>query len=149
MAQTITSLADLKQGVDTAVAAEAAPAEPKLDQYGRAYATGRRKDAAPSAPAAGAAGSGETCPMDCDSLRAGRVSPACRQLMAPLYDACPAEGAATRADVEELAAWLFRTMPEPMRTEMTRDTVETVMDMPSTIREDWVRKLRAQRDQAL
>ncbi|MFM2041715.1 MAG: hypothetical protein RLY86_291 [Pseudomonadota bacterium] len=45
MAQTINSLADLKQGVDTTTLTAAAPAEPKLDQYGRAYATGKRKDA--------------------------------------------------------------------------------------------------------
>ncbi len=44
MAQTITSLADLKQtGVAPAAAAETA--EPKLDKHGRAYATGKRKDA--------------------------------------------------------------------------------------------------------
>ena len=110
---------------------------------------GRREDTAPSGPAASGGGTDQGCPMDCESLRAGRASPACRRLLASLYDACPAEGASSRAEVEELAAWLFRTMPEPMRSEMTRDTVETVMDMPGTIREDWVRKLRAQRDQAL
>ncbi|HEX8232571.1 MAG TPA: 30S ribosomal protein S9 [Caulobacteraceae bacterium] len=33
------------QGMGTPAAAEAAPAEPKLDQYGRAYATGKRKNA--------------------------------------------------------------------------------------------------------
>ncbi|WP_035705145.1 30S ribosomal protein S9 [Niveispirillum irakense] len=43
---TINSLADLKAGAAAAVAAEpAAPVEPKLDSFGRAYATGKRKDA--------------------------------------------------------------------------------------------------------
>ncbi len=43
---TINSLADLKAGAAAAVvAAPAAPAEPKLDAFGRAYATGKRKDA--------------------------------------------------------------------------------------------------------
>ncbi|HYE50759.1 MAG TPA: 30S ribosomal protein S9 [Azospirillaceae bacterium] len=47
MAQTITSLADLKQGGAAAavVTEAAAPAEPKIDAQGRAYATGKRKDA--------------------------------------------------------------------------------------------------------
>ena len=46
---TVNDLADLAGAVTaTAVAAEeaAAPAEPKIDKFGRAYATGRRKDSA-------------------------------------------------------------------------------------------------------
>ncbi|CAK7192978.1 30S ribosomal protein S9 [Commensalibacter sp. Nvir] len=40
------SLADLKEAVaDTALAQEAIVHEPKRDQFGRSYATGRRKDA--------------------------------------------------------------------------------------------------------
>lgn len=44
---TINSLADLKAGAAAAVVAAApdAPVEPKLDAFGRAYATGKRKDA--------------------------------------------------------------------------------------------------------
>lgn len=43
---TINSLADLKAGAAAAVvAAPAGPVEPKLDSFGRAYATGKRKDA--------------------------------------------------------------------------------------------------------
>ena len=46
MAQTITSLADLKQGASIAVSAVVdAVVEPKIDAQGRAYATGKRKDA--------------------------------------------------------------------------------------------------------
>ena len=47
MAQTLNSLADLKQGAAAAIvtAEPAAPAEPKIDSLGRAYATGKRKDA--------------------------------------------------------------------------------------------------------
>jgi len=46
MAQTITSLADLKQGAaPQASVTTAETAEPKLDAQGRAYATGKRKDA--------------------------------------------------------------------------------------------------------
>jgi len=45
MAQTITSLADLKQGVATTTPEPEEMAQPKLDAYGRAYATGKRKDA--------------------------------------------------------------------------------------------------------
>ena len=37
-------------------------------------------------------------------------------------------------------------MPEPMRTEMSDGTVDTVMKMPSALREDWATKLRAARD---
>jgi small subunit ribosomal protein S9 len=44
--ETVRSLADLKElGVAGAVAAEAPKREPKRDAQGRAYATGRRKDA--------------------------------------------------------------------------------------------------------
>ncbi|MFV3131655.1 30S ribosomal protein S9 [Niveispirillum sp. KHB5.9] len=43
---TINSLADLKAGAAPGVVATAsAPVEPKLDAFGRAYATGKRKDA--------------------------------------------------------------------------------------------------------
>jgi len=43
---TINSLADLKAGAAAAVVAAAlAPVEPKLDAFGRAYATGKRKNA--------------------------------------------------------------------------------------------------------
>lgn len=44
---TINSLADLKAGAAAAVvaAAPAAPVEPKVDAFGRAYATGKRKNA--------------------------------------------------------------------------------------------------------
>lgn len=46
MAQTINSLADLKQGASIAVSAVVdAVVEPKIDAQGRAYATGKRKDA--------------------------------------------------------------------------------------------------------
>ncbi len=45
-AQAVRSLADLKElGLGTAAAAEAPKREPKRDALGRAYATGRRKDA--------------------------------------------------------------------------------------------------------
>jgi small subunit ribosomal protein S9 len=40
-----TTLADLGKAMGMAQAASAAPAKPKLDAKGRAYATGRRKDA--------------------------------------------------------------------------------------------------------
>lgn len=43
MSEEVRTLEDLKDAV--APTAEAAPAEPKLDKYGRAYATGKRKDA--------------------------------------------------------------------------------------------------------
>ena len=46
--QAITDLKDLGEAVSVAEAAAAptsAPVEPKKDQYGRSYATGRRKDA--------------------------------------------------------------------------------------------------------
>ncbi|MBJ7416237.1 MAG: 30S ribosomal protein S9 [Niveispirillum sp.] len=43
---TINSLADLKAGAAASVAADpAGPVEPKLDAFGRAYATGKRKNA--------------------------------------------------------------------------------------------------------
>ena len=44
MADPITSFEDLRQITDP-VAHTAAPAEPKIDRYGRAYATGKRKNA--------------------------------------------------------------------------------------------------------
>lgn len=45
-AQAVRSLSDLKElGLGTAAAAEAPKREPKRDALGRAYATGRRKDA--------------------------------------------------------------------------------------------------------
>ena len=43
MSDLITSLEDLKQIAEPDVAA--APVEPQIDRYGRAYATGKRKDA--------------------------------------------------------------------------------------------------------
>jgi small subunit ribosomal protein S9 len=47
MAEETTTLADLGQVMGTVAAPEAAaaPAEPKIDEHGRAYATGKRKDA--------------------------------------------------------------------------------------------------------
>ncbi len=39
-------------------------------------------------------------------------------------------------------------MPEPMRTEMSDGTVDTVMKMPGALREDWAAKLRAERAKA-
>lgn len=46
MAQTTQTLTDLKDlGASTTVAPEAEVPQPKLDEFGRAYATGRRKDA--------------------------------------------------------------------------------------------------------
>jgi small subunit ribosomal protein S9 len=45
MAQTLRSFEDLKKTADAAVEAEPLPVEPKIDSKGRAYATGRRKDA--------------------------------------------------------------------------------------------------------
>jgi small subunit ribosomal protein S9 len=44
MADPITSFEDLRQ-IGVPVTESAAPAEPKLDRYGRAYATGKRKNA--------------------------------------------------------------------------------------------------------
>jgi small subunit ribosomal protein S9 len=44
MADPISTFADLEQ-ISVPVAESAAPAEPKLDRYGRAYATGKRKNA--------------------------------------------------------------------------------------------------------
>jgi small subunit ribosomal protein S9 len=44
MAET-TTLSNLGQAIGASAAAPAAPAKPKLDAKGRAYATGRRKDA--------------------------------------------------------------------------------------------------------
>jgi small subunit ribosomal protein S9 len=47
MAEEQTTLEDLgdAMGITEAAAAEAAPAEPKIDEHGRSYATGKRKDA--------------------------------------------------------------------------------------------------------
>ena len=46
MSEEITSLEDLKEAVGEAEAIEvAAPREPKRDEHGRSYATGKRKDA--------------------------------------------------------------------------------------------------------
>ncbi|ASG20626.1 MULTISPECIES: 30S ribosomal protein S9 [Nitrospirillum] len=45
MAQTINSLADLKQGAAVVTTEAAEPAQPKIDAQGRSYATGKRKDA--------------------------------------------------------------------------------------------------------
>ena len=49
MAEETKTLEDLKDLVDPALAQAAAdnqaPTEPQLDEHGRAYATGRRKDA--------------------------------------------------------------------------------------------------------
>lgn len=45
MAEEIKSLEDLKSLTSGAEAQVSAPAEPKLDAYGRAYATGKRKNA--------------------------------------------------------------------------------------------------------
>ncbi|HSK40025.1 MAG TPA: 30S ribosomal protein S9 [Arenibaculum sp.] len=45
MTQVIQSLADLKGQAPASVTEEGALPEPKLDQFGRAYATGKRKDA--------------------------------------------------------------------------------------------------------
>jgi len=50
MAEEARSLEDLKDvmteaGSDVVAEAEAAPAEPKIDEHGRAYATGKRKNA--------------------------------------------------------------------------------------------------------
>ena len=47
MAEEQTTLEDLgdAMGITEATAAEAAPAEPKIDEHGRSYATGKRKDA--------------------------------------------------------------------------------------------------------
>lgn len=45
MAEEITTLEDLGAAMGTVPEAAAAPAEPKIDALGRAYATGKRKDA--------------------------------------------------------------------------------------------------------
>ncbi|WP_044560823.1 30S ribosomal protein S9 [Azospirillum sp. B4] len=45
MAQTINSLADLKQGAAVVTTEAAEPAQPKIDAQGRSYATGKRKNA--------------------------------------------------------------------------------------------------------
>ena len=86
--------------------------------------------------------------MDCTALREGKVSQACRQLMPAVYEACPAEGETRRDDVLSLATWLYRTLPEPTRSELVTGTVDAVMAMPSALREDWAGKIRAQREAA-
>jgi small subunit ribosomal protein S9 len=43
--QTLTDLSELGEASGAVVAATAAPVEPKIDAQGRAYATGKRKDA--------------------------------------------------------------------------------------------------------
>jgi hypothetical protein len=90
------------------------------------------------------------CPMDCEALRQGTVSPACRQMMAELYATCPAAEAqgVTREEVASLAAWMYHTMPEPMRSEITNNTVDSVMKMSTLLRENWASNLRAARDKA-
>ena len=45
MAEETTTLENLGEAMGTTPAAEAAPAEPKIDDLGRSYATGKRKDA--------------------------------------------------------------------------------------------------------
>src|SRR5690606_31253722 len=45
MSQETHSLEDLKGAIQSAAQETAAAAEPKLDKFGRAYATGKRKDA--------------------------------------------------------------------------------------------------------
>ena len=45
MAEETTTLENLGEAMGTMPAAEAAPAEPKIDDLGRSYATGKRKDA--------------------------------------------------------------------------------------------------------
>jgi len=109
---------------------------------------GRRKPPRQRSSSPPAASAGEACPMDCAALREGKVSPACRQLMPALYEACPEGGETSRDEVASLAAWQYRGLPEPMRTELTQGSVDVVMAMPSALREDWARKLRAQRDAA-
>ena len=88
------------------------------------------------------------CTLDCESVRQGNVSPACQASMAEIYAACPEGTQVTREEIAALADWMFRSMPEPMRSEMTTGTVDTVMKMPSALREDWAAKLRAERAKA-
>ena len=55
------------------------------------------------------------------------------------------EDATTRAEIEELARWIMRMMPEPQRGEMVRKTVDSVMRMPPALREQWAARVRAER----
>ncbi|WP_157559255.1 hypothetical protein [Hydrogenophaga crassostreae] len=110
---------------------------------------GRRNASRQSKPSSNSASQvDEICPMDCKAMREGKASPDCLKLMDSLYAACPkGEGeSVTRDEVASLAAWMFHTMPEPMRSEMSSGTVDTVMKMPSAMRESWASKLRAARD---
>uniref|UniRef100_UPI0030D8B0E4 hypothetical protein n=1 Tax=uncultured Arenimonas sp. TaxID=546226 RepID=UPI0030D8B0E4 len=107
---------------------------------------GRRTASQPGRSAPGPVEAGTTCPLDCESFRKGNVAPACKATLAEVYAACTGDAPVTRQEVESLAQWMFRSMPEPMRTEMSDGTVDTVMKMPSALREDWATKLRAARD---
>ena len=109
---------------------------------------GRRKPPRQRSPSPPPTGAGEACPMDCAALREGKVSQACRQLMPAVYEACPQEGQTGQDEILSLAAWLYRDLPEPMRSELVSGSVDAVMAMPSAIREDWARKIRAQREAA-
>lgn len=101
---------------------------------------GERADREPTGDAGGA------CSLDCDALRHGQVSASCRSALAELYEACGDHAATDAAEVRALATWMLRNMPEPMRTEMVGQLVDQIMAMPSAMREDWARKLRAERD---
>ena len=68
--------------------------------------------------------------------------------MPAVYEACPQEGQTGQDEILSLAAWLYRDLPEPMRSELVSGSVDAVMAMPSAIREDWARKIRAQREAA-
>lgn len=89
---------------------------------------------------------GDHCPLDCEALRQGKVDASCRRAMAEAYAACDQATPADAAEVRSLATWMLRDMPEPMRSEMVAQMVDEVMDLPSALREDWVRKMRAQRE---
>lgn len=108
---------------------------------------GRRNGSRPSRPSTSERQLNDVCPMDCKALREGKGSPSCREVTAALYATCPeGEGKeVTREEAASLAAWMLRTMPEPMRSEMSSGMVDTVMDMPSAVRESWASKLRAAR----
>ena len=107
---------------------------------------GRRAASQPGRSAPGPVEAATTCPLDCESFRKGNVAPACKATLAEVYAACTGDAPVTRQEVASLAQWMFRSMPEPMRTEMSDGTVDTVMKMPSALREDWATKLRAARD---
>ncbi len=93
-------------------------------------------------PASTAVAAPGPCPLDCDAFRAGQVSDACRITFADTYAACPEGGVTARADIEALTGWMMRDMPEPQRSTMVRDTVDSVMRMPPAVREEWVQRLR-------